>query len=306
MNHVLNAMEITWQDVDKLPKEKTIVFVTIAPVEEHGKHLPLGVDIYEGEKWSEEAINSLKEKLPDYYFLRLPYLPIAYGEIKGFPFTFHYKQNTVRQVTYELLQTVVKSGFKNIVVISSHGDPRHQNAIEEACQKINKRYGMVAFSPMGAYFSYKELKIDINLEKQILEKQRQYPQDYHAGWLETSCMLDIKPALVKNIFKDIEGIKIEIKDFFHPDKLSQEIAGEGHIGFPDQADKHLGRLINQNVSRYLCDAIIAFVNRTGFKKYQHGIYFRIPFLKTNFKRNLIIAFISLTGGAVFLITLFFK
>ena len=40
----LKLDEMSWLEVENLNKEKTIIFLPIGPVEEHGPHLPLGTD----------------------------------------------------------------------------------------------------------------------------------------------------------------------------------------------------------------------------------------------------------------------
>lgn len=45
--------------------------------------------------------------------------------------------------------------MRNIIFIASRGNPTHFIAIEEACPKINEKYGTSAFSPMGPSFSLK-------------------------------------------------------------------------------------------------------------------------------------------------------
>ena len=43
-NKVLKFEEISWKKIDALDRDKTIFFLPIAPMEEHGPHLPVGTD----------------------------------------------------------------------------------------------------------------------------------------------------------------------------------------------------------------------------------------------------------------------
>jgi creatinine amidohydrolase len=38
--------KMTWEDIDKVNRSITLVFLPISPVEEHGPHLTLGTDFY--------------------------------------------------------------------------------------------------------------------------------------------------------------------------------------------------------------------------------------------------------------------
>ena len=54
---------MTWPEIKAVDKEKSIVFCVIAPIEEHGRCLPLATDILEGEYWSRGAMKKLEEEL---------------------------------------------------------------------------------------------------------------------------------------------------------------------------------------------------------------------------------------------------
>ncbi len=40
---------LTWNEVRETDKSRSVVFVVLAPIEEHGTHLPLATDILEGD-----------------------------------------------------------------------------------------------------------------------------------------------------------------------------------------------------------------------------------------------------------------
>ena len=41
---VIKLEELNWKQVDELDRDKTIIFLPISPLEEHGPHLPVGTD----------------------------------------------------------------------------------------------------------------------------------------------------------------------------------------------------------------------------------------------------------------------
>ncbi|MBN1116125.1 MAG: creatininase family protein [Bacteroidales bacterium] len=301
-----DVLKMTWKEIEALPKDKTILFLTFAPIEEHSHHLPLGVDIFLGETWKNMAIDLIFKKNPDYHLLTMPAIPFAQGSIKGFPGCIHVSQRTVYRVTYEILKKIASWGLKNIVIIASHGDPKHLIAIEEACDKINKKHGLCAISPLGAFFSYDELGIDLDFPEKMQEMLSNYPNDYHAGWIETSAILAIDENMVKKDFRKLPDIKVEEKELIFPDKVSKKIAGFGHIGFPRLATKELGELINTNSAEYIYKATMAFVTRQDYKKYQHHSLHKIPFLRTNFMRNILSVFGLVVGMIIIYIWIIHK
>ena len=58
----MDILKLTWQELDALPKDKTVLFLTFAPIEEHSHHMPLGVDIFLGEAWKNKLSLIAKEK----------------------------------------------------------------------------------------------------------------------------------------------------------------------------------------------------------------------------------------------------
>ncbi|MCK5135467.1 MAG: creatininase family protein [Bacteroidales bacterium] len=287
MNPSTDILKLTWKEIEALPKDRTILFLIFAPVEEHSHHMPLGVDLILGETWKNKAIEMISARNPDYNLLTMPPIPFAQGSIKGFPGNLHVSQRTIYRVSCEIIDKIAEWGIKNIVIIASHGEPKHLIAIEEACDKINKKHGICAISPMGAFFSYDELGIDLNFPEQVKEQLKKYPNDFHAGWIETSAILDIDENLVKKDYKNLPDTKVEEKEMIFPDKVNKKIAGLGHIGFPRLATKELGKLINNNSAEYICKVTLAFALRLDFKKYQHHSLYKIPFLRTNFIRNVL-------------------
>ena len=49
---------MTWKEIQAADKKKSIVFVVMAPIEEHGWCLPLATDVLEGVYWSEKNWSS--------------------------------------------------------------------------------------------------------------------------------------------------------------------------------------------------------------------------------------------------------
>ncbi len=282
---ITNIMDLTWKEVSVLDKKKTALFIVIAPVEEHSLHLPLGTDIYEGSYWQKETIIYLAKEFSDYNFLYMPFFPIAYGPIGDFPGNFYFKQDTVKKVVYELLESIVKWKMENIIIIASHGHPQHHIAIEEACQKINSKYGTKAFSPMGSFFSDENLDIDLGSSKEIDELQTKYPDDIHAGWIETSVMLDINESLVKKNYGNLPCIRVGGMEIMFPKRVAKKVMNYGHIGCPEAANKNIGKFLNKSTIQFLTKAISAFLKREDFKKYEHHWLYKVPFLRTNFLKN---------------------
>ena len=54
---------LTWNEIKEIDKSKSAVFVILAPIEEHGRHLPLATDLIEGECWSKGAMKQIETRI---------------------------------------------------------------------------------------------------------------------------------------------------------------------------------------------------------------------------------------------------
>jgi Uncharacterized protein, putative amidase len=261
---------MTWKEVRKTDKSKSVVFVVLAPIEEHGTHLPLATDIVEGEYWSKGAMQKLEQKLGVECFY-LPSFPIASASVNEFYGSIHFSMSTTYEVAYAVLESVCYMGFQNIVVIASHADPQHQIAIEKAVRKINKRNGLSVIAPMGQIF------MGVSTEKslELVSFEKEHENDYHAGWIETSSLLDIDSEYVRNGYENLPDSQITDKDMIFRKKQIEAMGEYGYIGAPRYASTEVGRKLNDNCIASICDAVERFYKRDGYQKYEHYSLYNI-------------------------------
>lgn len=255
---------LTWSEIREIDKRKSMVFVVLAPIEEHGIHLPLATDMIEGEYWCKGAIRELENRSETECFY-LPSFPIAAASVNEFYGSIHFSMKTTFEVTFAILESLCFMGFQNIVVIASHADPQHQIAVEKAVRKINKRNGLCTIAPMGQIFMGVSAKNSPELEK----AEKEHANDYHAGWIETSSLLDIDTSYVRNIYRKMPNSNITDKDMISRKKQLDAMGRYGYIGAPKYASKELGKALNENCIASICDAAEKFYKRDGYQKYEH-------------------------------------
>jgi len=68
-NNIIRLEELSWKQIDALNREKTIFFQPISLLEEHGPHLPIGMDYLTSRDLAVEAIKILNKLL--HYAIRL-------------------------------------------------------------------------------------------------------------------------------------------------------------------------------------------------------------------------------------------
>lgn len=272
-------MELRWTDIEELDKEKTVILLGVAPIEEHGRHLPIGVDVYETEHWINNSIDKLEKEFSGYTFLTMLIIPYGNAYMKGFVGNMHLSQKMLYHLVLDSLAAIAQWGIKNIVIISGHADPKHLIGIEQACEVVNKKYGKIAFSPMGAIFSEKVSMKPSKKTQCMYDKLQEYPNDFHAGWIETSCMLSINEQLVNPNYKEQPDIHIKDQEMIFPRAVMKKIKDYGHIGYPREATVELGIALNEDMAERIKICVEAFIQRKNYEQYEHHELYRLPFLK---------------------------
>ncbi|MDF2869970.1 MAG: putative creatininase [Anaerocolumna sp.] len=191
-------------EIEALDRERTVLFLGFAPIEEHGRHLPVGVDVYETEYWIRQCVERLEKEFENHTFLLLPVIPYGYADLRGFTENIQLTQRVFYRLVSDTLKAVANWGLRHIVAISGHADPKHLIALEQACETVNKKYGDIAFAPMGAIFSGKV------------------------------------PDQIENTLEPMQDICVKDTEMIFPKKVMKKTAGYGHLGYPRAAQKLWG------------------------------------------------------------------
>ncbi|MBQ2480707.1 MAG: creatininase family protein [Treponema sp.] len=261
---------MTWKEIGEVNKEKAIAFIVMAPIEEHGLCLPLATDLIEGDAWSKGAMEELEKNHGlDCYFL--PTFPIAAASVNEFYGSIHFSMKTTYEVAYEILESIRCMGFRHIVLIASHADPDHQIAVTKAVRKVNRKNNICAIAPMGAIF----MGAGLEQPKEIRSMEKEHGNDFHAGWIETSSLLSINKKHVRQGYKDLPDSNISDREMIFKKKQLKAMGKYGHIGFPRLASEELGNLLNKNCVESICEAVVNFYRREGYKKYDDYFLYKI-------------------------------
>lgn len=162
--------------------EKTIVILPTAAVEQHGPHLPVGVDTY----INEGMLVQLRATCPD--DLDILILPVqAVGksnehiDAKG---TLTYTAKTALDAWTEIGLSVARAGLKKMVIVNSHGG--NLDLISILGRELRVQAGMMVVKCQWGNFGKPE----------GMYSAQESTYGIHGGDLETSLMLHFKPALV--------------------------------------------------------------------------------------------------------------
>ncbi|MBI3893223.1 MAG: creatininase family protein [Candidatus Wallbacteria bacterium] len=244
MSPLLRLEELTWRALLDLPREQTIVFVPISPIEEHGPHLPLGCDLFDAEAFAMGAAGELERRRPGLLRIVLyPRVPLG-TDTFAYLGSIEIRQRVIRDVAVDIGRSLGREGFKNVVFFNGHGGPAHNVALEEACVRLRRR-GVRAIAPFGAVVErlflgeYNDRIAPKLAAAGIAELPLPLNRDYHAGAFETSLMLHLKPELVTDEYRRLAPFSVKLLDI-RPSTALKEGPGLGYLGAPAAGDARLG------------------------------------------------------------------
>jgi creatinine amidohydrolase len=235
--------KIPFPEVERLVRSgKAVVILPVGVVEEHGAHLPLGLDSFAAEAYAAAAAPHLEEK--GYEVVVAP--TINYGvahQALDFAGTLTLQPETLKSLVVDIGRSLAKHGLGRLVVLNGHRDIGHMKTLDDARSTlVEERTAQVlctGFTSDAAVTAacYREGV------KQFYRSPRP-DREGHGGESETSVALHCFPDLVKqeligqlepNFDYDVEAFRNETQDYW---SLS---GGRGYFGWPQAADPETGK-----------------------------------------------------------------
>lgn len=172
--------ELTWPEAERRFREVDVVLLPVGAIEQHGPHLPLDVDAHDAEWLAREVASRCSDPKP----LVLPLLPYGVSyQHEDFPGTISLRNETMAQLVYDVGMSVARCGAQKLVMINGHGG--NGPALAFAAQMINRDAHIFTCVESG-----ETSDIDIAAMADTVN-------DVHAGEIETSTSLALRPGLVR-------------------------------------------------------------------------------------------------------------
>ena len=238
---VYHLEQMTWKEVDTLPRDATIFLLPVSPIEEHGPHLPLATDFYGARDMAEHALEVLETKDKSLNYVLVPGLPVGCSEIAmDFPGTLSVRGRTLMRLIYDVCSAIARHGFRYIVVSNHHLDWTHVKAIDVALKKVRDRYGINVYDPASNCI-YSDWKSE---EEEIVRKMGLDPHtEVHADVKETSFIKHAYPGLLRRGYVNLSPLPLSMEEFMKKRirTLKKMGAVDGYIGSPASATEEQGK-----------------------------------------------------------------
>jgi creatinine amidohydrolase len=235
--------EISFPEAARLAHTgRALVILPVGVVEEHGAHLPLGLDSFAAEAYAASAAPHLEEQ--GYEVLVAP--TVHYGVARAaidFPGTLSLEPHTLTSMVVEIGRSLARHGLSRQVIVNGHRDLDHMKALDDARATLAAekaaRVLCVGFAhdPAVTTASYRQ-------GVRHLYRSPRPDREGHGGESETSVALhafphlvnkDVIPQLDPNFDYDVEAFRAETNDY---GSLS---GGRGYFGSPQAGDAETGR-----------------------------------------------------------------
>lgn len=223
--------ELTWQEAEERLAETDTALLPVGAIEQHGPHLPLDVDAFDADYLARRVAESCSNPKP----LVLPLVPygVSYHH-DNFAGTISISNEAMSKFIYDIGMSVARQGIKKLVIINGHGD--NAPTLNYAAQMINRDAGIFVCVDTG------------ETSDADLDQLHTTPNDIHAGEVETSTTLAIRPELVRmdlaknttlnfsNRYLNFSS-KNHVPWYVHTEKIS----ADGTMGDPTKATAAKGK-----------------------------------------------------------------
>ena len=189
--------DLTTVDFKSIDTARAIAVLPLAATEQHGPHLPLSVDadIVNGVvqatlPYLDDVQAANAAPLPVYF---LPTQSVGLSpEHAAFLGTLTLKPETLIRLWTDIAESVKAAGFNKLVLLNAHGG--HVGAMDVVARDVRARLGMLVYS-----VNWYQLPMlnDQGEDLNALFSAHEHRFGVHAGDVETSAMLALKPHAVR-------------------------------------------------------------------------------------------------------------
>lgn len=200
----LSLLDLPYRDARALLASGVPVYLTVNPVEYHGPHLSLHNDRLLSIGLAQALHARIAARRPEWPFVRASDLEIGVEPCPGegtrvTPFA------QVRALILDAVRALEALGARRVVVMTFHGAPMHNLAIEAGLRYLRSR-GIPAIAPFHLVltalleledpWTYRDALETIADPAERETMARELVHDFHAGFFETSLALHFAPQSV--------------------------------------------------------------------------------------------------------------
>ncbi len=247
--------ELTHPEFARLDPARTVAILPVAAIEQHGPHLATAVDACLVDAVLDRALALAPPDLP---LLALPTQAVGKSnEHLAFPGTLTLSAETLARLWTEIGESVHRAGLRKLVLFNSHGG--QVQIMDIVARDLRVRFGMMVVKANWWGFGYPP----------GLYPETELRHGIHAGSVETSMMLAVRPDLVrKSEMRDYPPASVGLSARYkHLNAIgpsayawaAQDLNPAGAAGNAADADAARGRTIIEHAARGFAELLAEIV-----------------------------------------------
>jgi creatinine amidohydrolase len=248
--------DLGWMDIRKAIEEDYTVVLPIGSTEQHGPQLPICTDDYMAVKWAEESATMAKAQ-GNARVLVMPTIHYGYARHHmAFPGTVTLSFETLKNITFEVSDSVLSHGFRKMVILNVHGGNRF--AVRAAAVDVAHKYARR--DPIVYVRVVEDCDSDMNPLIHEVDQLSPLSQEasrrtmVHSGSLETAKILFLRPELVH--MDRAQGVDVPYKDRGQEIFPYDMMTPKGAMGRPAEATAEAGRIMWQALVKHFADYLV--------------------------------------------------
>ena len=250
---------LKWPEITERLKIVDTAILPCGAIEQHGPHLPLDVDYFDADYMARKVAEACQNPKP-FVLPPLPYgVSYHHSQFKG---TICVTNNALSALIYDIGMSLAQNGIKKLVILNGHGD--NAPTLNYAAQMINRDAKIFVCVETGE-------TSDVDLYGLIETRN-----DIHAGEIETSTSLAIRPELVDmdKAVDDTLDLDNEYLDFTSERGVSwyvhtKTLTKSGVMGNATLASAEKGHKMWEIMIRKMADFVETIKNTPSDKLFQN-------------------------------------
>ena len=245
VNGTYEWAKLSWPQAKSILKGIDIALLPVGAIEQHGPHLPVDTDAFDADYLAQQVARACQPPRP----LVLPLIPygVSYHH-DNFPGTLSVSNDALAKFVYEVGISAARNGITKLIIINGHGG--NSATLHYAAQMINRDSRIFTCVDSGETSDH-----DIY---EITETKN----DVHAGEIETSTSLAVRPELVdmRKAKALVPRFSTKYLDFTSKYSVgwyarTEHISKSGVFGDPTRASAEKGEAIWEIQIRHLVSLV---------------------------------------------------
>lgn len=255
--------ELSWGEVRRLGHAGALFLLPVAPLEDHGPHLPSGVDLLLSLGFCQDLASRLEARLPGLQVVIAPPLALGSSRLRTLG-CVRVSDSTLRRAVEQMGHQLALEGVRHAAVISAHLAAGHLAGLERACHRVSRRGRLKMIAPAGKlawllFTGALKGRMEQALGRPLTADEAGcLGFDLHAGAVETSLMMRFRPELVAGFFRELPAHRVSPEEILKG--LGRSLrTHRGYFGDPALATEDLGLALGEAVVGEGADLLARFV-----------------------------------------------